>query len=103
MSAEFIGLIASAAISFVGIIYSFIISIKKGKNTKSVKLAKILQSLPDLIKNAEEVFPSSGSGPAKSVFVLNQIHMKCLECGVDFDPDEWFFEIENILETPEKK
>lgn len=95
-------LIVSSAVAVAGLIYSFIETITKGSKTKRIKLAKILQTLPTYIKEAEAVFGAK-TGVAKLAYVLNKINIDCLKADIDFDEDQWKVEIEDILGTPQKK
>ena len=95
-------LIGSSAISLFGIIATIATTIAKQKNTKSVKLAKILQALPSYIQEAESIF-GARTGVAKLAYVLNKINIDCLSSGVAFNSEEWTVEIEDILSTPQKK
>lgn len=103
MNVEFIYTIVSAAIAVIGIIYSIIATIKNSKKSKTNSLAHIYHQLPEIIKTAEELVQGDGQGLAKLNYVLNTVHMKCIESGLSFNEDDWSAEIENILSTPEKK
>ena len=95
-------LIISAAVAVIGIVYSFIETITKGSKTKRIKLAKILQTLPTYIKEAEAVFGAK-TGVAKLAYVLNKINIDCLKNDIEFIEEDWKVEIEDILSTPQKK
>lgn len=85
---------------------STIIAIAKGKKakskTKSINLAKILQTIPNIITKAETLL-GAGTGKAKLEFALKELKIACLEKNVEFDEQGFTEEIEKILETPQKK
>lgn len=70
-----------------------------------VTLAQIVQKIPDFISKAEELFPSTGElkfGPQKLEYVLRELQILCMQKGIDFKEQELTYEIEKILETPQK-
>ena len=77
-------------------------TIKAGKKDKIIKLAKVVKAIPGLVIEAEEVL-GSGTGRAKLTYVLNQLNIKCLQSGIDFDEAGLKAEVENVLSTPQKK
>lgn len=101
MDLNFIFLIISVSISVLGIVYSILSTLLYGKKKTSVKLAKILQALPELIKDAEGIFTAESCGASKLAYVLNQVHVMCLENHLEFNPSDWAVEIEGILATPQ--
>lgn len=82
--------------------FAVIKTIKAGKKNKLVKLAKIVQTIPESINEAEQVL-GPGTGSAKLTYVLNKLNIKCLQAGIDFDELGLTQEIENVLATPQKK
>lgn len=91
----------SVIIAAVGLVSAVIQTIRAQKKQGSIKLAKIVQKLPELINEAEETL-GSGTGPAKIQYVLNKCHIKCLQSNIEFDEQGLTTEIENILSTPQK-
>ena len=82
-------------------IIGWCISLKgKSKREKTLKLAQILQELPNLILSAEK---SGYTGISKQKMVLIDIQKLCLEKQIEYNEKEWIVEIERILETPQKK
>lgn len=77
-------------------------ALKAGKKDKVIKLASIVKSIPKLVIEAEELL-GSGNGSAKKTYVLNQLNIKCLQYGIEFDEKGLGIEIENVLATPQKK
>lgn len=72
------------------------------KTNKQLMLSNLKISLPVFISEAEEMF-GAGNGIAKLNYVLNKIHIKCLELSLPYDEKEIKTQIEEILETPQKK
>jgi len=70
--------------------------------TKKLELAKIVKLIPDFVRDAEH-YIGSGNGFAKLNYVLNKLHILCIEKGLDFDEDAFTYEVENVLSTPTKK
>ena len=66
------------------------------------KEESILQFLPRFISEAEDLF-GDGNGQAKLDFVLNKVHIACLENSIPFVKNVIIERIESILSTPEKK
>lgn len=67
--------------------------------------AKIVAQLPELIKQAEELFPSAGEmklGKQRKAYILKEVEIKCNEYEIDYT-NEFSEHIELILETPQKK
>lgn len=106
MTSEIITAGASIIITVATAIASAISSKKKSKQTEKanqkVEYAKIIQKLPEYIKEAETIF-GSGNGTAKKIFVLNNIQIDCLKANIEYLQTEFEYEIEKILETPQKK
>lgn len=69
---------------------------------KQLLLSNLKISLPIFIGEAEEMF-GAGNGIAKLNYVLNKIHIKCLELSLPYEESEIKTQIEEILETPQKK
>lgn len=98
---EQITTIGSAIIAAAGIVSTVVQTVRAGKKKNVVKLAKIVQELPQLINEAEEAL-GEGTGAAKLQYVLNKCHIKCLQSNIEFDEQGITAEIENILSTPQK-
>lgn len=95
--------IAGAAVSLFAVIVRLVYDYKRnGTLSASVKLATIVQTLPALIVEAEKIF-GSGNGAAKLAHVLNRVELSCLRSGVEFNADDFSYEVEKILSTPQKK
>lgn len=75
--------------------------ITKKYSTKDglLKFAEILQDVPGLIIEAEKML-GSGTGAAKLQYVLNKIHLKCLENNVKYTEIDVVKTVETILSTP---
>lgn len=95
-------IIISTAVSIIGIVYSFIATILKGKKSKLVRSAQILQELPTYITEAETIFGSK-TGVAKLAYVLSKINIACIQEHLKFDEEAWKNQVEDILQTPQKK
>lgn len=94
-------------LAFATTVITGAIGIFKEKNkTKRLRkvnaLAKILQKLPQFIKESE-LLVGEGNGDIKNRLVLNQCQIECDNAGLEFNEDEFKAEIEKILETPTKK
>lgn len=76
--------------------------VENAQNLKDVLLSNIKASLPTLVAEAEDLF-GAGNGPAKRNYVLNKVHIKCLELSIPYEENELIKLIEQILETPQKK
>lgn len=72
------------------------------EKTKKLELARIIKQIPELVTDAEE-YIGTGNGFAKLNYVLNKIHIMCIEKGLSFDEEGFEYEIEKVLETPQKK
>ena len=94
--------IATAAIGLITTAISIIANKSKSKNQKLVELAKIVQKLPEYIKEAENIFGAQ-TGAAKLAYVLNKVQIECITNKVKYNEEQFKGEIENILSTPEKK
>lgn len=94
MSLELMAALIGLVLSIIG---WFIDSIKKGNK---IKVARILKKVPDLIKTAEA---ENVPGRLKLATVLLFIQNECLRSHLKFNEEDWIFEVENILETPQKK
>ena len=92
----------SIAITAATTIIALIKIKKSNKQTKLVSLAKIVQKIPEYIKEAESIFGSK-TGQAKLRYVLNSLQVECLKANIEYQEEELKVEIENILSTPEKK
>ena len=68
-------------------------------------LAKIIQKIPELISKAEKLFPTNGEikfGAQKLEYVLKELKILCMEEDIEYLETEFTYEIEKILETPQK-
>lgn len=99
---EQITTIISLAISAISIIAAIIQTIRKGKKSKTVELAKVVQKIPEFIKEAEEII-GNGKGIAKLSYVMNKIQLQCQLSGITYQEQAFKEEVEKILETPQKK
>lgn len=93
------GGIVIAAASITIAVYK---AIKEGKKDKLVKLAKVVQEIPNAVIEAEQIL-GNGTGKAKLTYVLNKLNIKCLQFGIKYDETALTQEIENVLATPQKK
>lgn len=93
--------IAGAAGSIIATIISIIKSTQKSKNEKLVKLAKVVKELPQYITESEQIF-GAGHGTAKLAYVLNKVQMQCITHQIEYNEDDFKYEIEKILDTPQK-
>ena len=76
------------------------ISKSGSKANKDNKFYKIIEKLPEYICQAESMFTK---GSNKLNFVLQKIHLDCIEKKIEFDEELFQSYIEEILETPQKK
>ena len=95
-------IIVTCCITIVTSIIAVVNFFKSNKKTKTLKLAQILQKLPNIINQVEKLI-GRGSGEVKRSLVLNQIQMLCLQNDIDFVEEDFIAEIEKILSTPQKK
>lgn len=72
------------------------------QSSKDILLSNIKVGLPTFIAEAEELY-GAGHGMAKLTYVLNKVHIKCLELSLPYNENELRTQIEAILETPQKK
>lgn len=94
MSWETIVSICYCAVGFVGAI---ILLIKLYKTTKSKKaVVSILSEIPDLCKQAEELF-GAGNGSAKFSWVMQNIQIKALQSNVTISNDLITKQIESTI------
>ena len=107
---EYAGIALSAIITIISSAIAW--RTKKGTTEKNkklekvVELAKIVQKIPDLVIEAENLFPSKNEikyGNQKMTYVLKEIQLECIQKNVEFDKDAFKYEIEKILETPQKE
>ena len=99
---ETITTIASLAITAVSIIVAITKGLKTGKSQKIVDYAKIVKKIPDYINEAEQVLGEK-QGAAKLQYVLNKLHIECLQNEVEYIELDLMYEVEKILTTPQKK
>ena len=119
MLAEKIYNYSSLAITAVTTIFAIIKYLQAKKCSKSAKataeeneklrkvntLAKIIQQIPELVSKAEKLFPTTGEtkfGPQKLEYVLKELQILCMEQNIEYQENEFTFEIEKILSTPQK-
>ena len=119
MLAEKIYNYTNLAITAVTTIFAFIKYFQAKKSSKSAKetakeneklrkvntLAKIIQQIPELVSKAERLFPTTGEikfGPQKLEYVLKELQILCMEANIEYQESEFTYEIEKILETPQK-
>lgn len=95
-------LIVTISSSIITTILSIFSNSQKNKKEKIVQLAKIVQKLPDYIKQSEEMF-GAGKGRVKKQYVLNEVRNECLLNEIDYKENEFSEEVEKILDTPQKK
>ena len=99
---EIITTITGLAITTVSIIVAITKGLKTGKTQKIVQYAKIVKKIPDYINEAEQVLGEK-QGAAKLQYVLNKVHIECLQNDINFVELDIAYEIEKILSTPQKK
>lgn len=99
---SFIITIASAALGIILAIIAFCKASGKGKLKKLVQLAKIVKKIPDYIIEAENIV-GPGNGATKFALVMNKLQIDCMTNNVDYKEEELKYEVEKILETPQKK
>ena len=102
MTGEIITTAASIIVTAATAIIATIQNKKKNKAQKKVEYTKIIQKLPEFIKESEDIF-GSGTGTAKMVYVLNKVEIECLKSGIKYLQVQFEEEIEKILTTPQKK
>ena len=119
MLAEKIYNYSSLAITAVTTIFAIIKYLQAKRSSKSAKataeeneklrkvntLAKIIQQIPELVSKAEKLFPTTGEtkfGPQKLEYVLKELQILCMEQNIEYQENEFTFEIEKILSTPQK-
>ena len=73
---------------------------KNYKHKKTIKLAQIVQRIPQHIIEAEE---TGAIGAVKLAMVIHKVHIECLESNIKFNENQIKEEVEKILETPQKK
>lgn len=81
------------------------VSEENEKLRKVNTLAKIIQQIPSLISKAEELFPSTGEykfGTQKLEYVLKELQILCMTENIEYQETAFTYEIEKILETPQK-
>ena len=69
-------------------------------NKKKIKVARILKKLPEIINVCEA---SNCNGQTKLLIALKMVENECLHSNLKFIESQWQYEIEKILETPQKK
>jgi len=95
-------LIVTISSSIITTILSIFSNSQKNKKEKIVQLAKIVQKLPEYIKQSEEMF-GTGKGRVKKQYVLNEVRNECLLNEIEYKENEFSEEVEKILDTPQKK
>ena len=96
---EIISCCVSAFVSVVTIIANLIALRKKGKKAT---INAILANIASYVSQAESIF-GKGCGPAKLQWVLTKVQIDCVQANVKIDEAVVKSEVENILETPQKK
>lgn len=101
---NFIKLYYKEIITLISCLITIISFIINGKsNNKSKKIFRILQVLPFIINEAEELFKNvKKSGSNKLQYVLERISVLCNEVSLGFDSDFWTQKIEGVLSAPQK-
>ena len=94
--------ISSAVIGIILAIVGFWKSSGKGKLKKFVELAKIVKKIPNYIIEAENIV-GPGNGATKLALVMNKLQIDCLASNINFDEEALKYEVEKVLETPQKK
>lgn len=89
----------SIGLAVVSIIVAFIGFIK---NKKTQKVSAILAKIPNYIIEAETIF-GGGTGKAKLAYVLNKIQVDCVKANINISEEVLTQQIENVMETPQKK
>lgn len=83
-------------------LYSEIDSLQ-GKCKKLATYGEIFLSVPELIKEAEEIFTTPKSGSLKLGYVIQQVQKRFESAHIKASASELTDYIESILATPEKK
>lgn len=96
---EIISYCLSAFVSVITIVANLIALHKKGKKAT---INSILTNIASYVSQAEHIF-GKGCGPAKLQWVLTKVQIDCVQANVKIDEAVVKSEIENILETPQKK
>lgn len=94
-----IATIVLAGLSFGFAIIDVFLALRKKRNAS---LYKVVQKIPGFITEAESCLGSS-HGVQKLVYVLAKIQNECVLNGVKYDEDAFKYEVEQILNTPQKK
>lgn len=80
------------------------VSAEEVKSKKAISIGAVLLSIPQFIREAEEVFKSPKSGSIKFGYVIQQCQKMLDESGIQLKASDEFADyIESILSTPEKK
>ena len=93
------------ALTLLGIILSIVLIIVDKKLTKSEKLHKIKDLLPQIIVTVEEAF-GRGNGKLKKQYALSEIQQQCIAEHIKLsqnDLNDLSQSIEDIMSTPQKK
>lgn len=94
-----------AAGTIIGIVKGKKSSTKTKKLEKVVTFAQLVQRLPEIICKVERLLPSTSEvkfGEQKLELALKEVEMECLKNNVEYDEKAFTYEIEKILETPQK-
>lgn len=94
--------ISSAVLGLILAVVGFWKGKGKGKLKKLIELAKIVKKIPGYIIEAENIV-GPGNGATKLALVMNKLQIDCLANNVDYDEQALEYEVEKILETPQKK
>lgn len=71
-------------------------------NQLELKISHLKNTIPLLVSEAEDMF-GAGNGIAKLQYVLNKLHIQCLELSVPYDKEELTKCIDDVLSAPQKK
>lgn len=85
--------------------FSLFLGRKKSRAEKAVALAKVVQTIPSAIVEAEKLYPNGGQGAAKLAYVLSKLELTCYKLNVNYEEnvDGLKAEVEKVLEAPQKK
>lgn len=98
-----------AILSFIGFVISSIMWLfqrrKQGKSLKLIDVYQKVMEIPNLVAEAEEIYPGQGLGSLKMQYVLNKLEISCVKSGIDYDSfkEDFVEQIEEVLSAPQKK
>lgn len=106
MDLELFSAICSAGLLAISQTITAVKQFKLARKNKTLQqklsLAQVLQQLPKRINEAEEAVGEK-HGDLKKSLVLKETQIDCASRGLCFDMHGFSNEIENILDTPQKK